>query len=130
MPLIDTSSLKEFLNHKEKIVLSTFKLENPTGYGRVIISDNEVEYIDANQEELNTKIVNAGVYMFDRDILVKYVGKLSNDNKQKEYYITDLIASSIKDKISVKPILVDKDKFIGVNSIDDLKEAERIFNLN
>jgi bifunctional UDP-N-acetylglucosamine pyrophosphorylase/glucosamine-1-phosphate N-acetyltransferase len=133
MPLIDTKSLEEFLKFEEPIILSCFDLENPTGYGRVIIENKKVKYIveqkDATPVELLCKTVNAGVYMFKKELLNKYVPMLSNDNKQKEYYITDLIAISLQDNIEIKPLFVDKNKFKGVNSKEDLNEATTIFKL-
>jgi bifunctional UDP-N-acetylglucosamine pyrophosphorylase/glucosamine-1-phosphate N-acetyltransferase len=128
MPLITAESLHGFLDLNADIIMSIFDLENPDGYGRVIIRNNEVEYIveqkDADDAELNTTTVNAGIYAFSRSILERYIPDLSNDNAQKEYYLTDIIAMAKEDYASIVPLLVDEEHFKGVNSKKDLAEAE------
>jgi bifunctional UDP-N-acetylglucosamine pyrophosphorylase/glucosamine-1-phosphate N-acetyltransferase len=130
MPLITAEALHGFLNLNADIIMSIFDLENPDGYGRVIIRNNEVEYIveqkDADDAELNTTTVNAGIYAFSRSILDRYIPDLSNDNAQKEYYLTDIIAMAKEDYASIVPLLVDEEHFKGVNSKKDLADAEVI----
>ena len=130
MPLITPKSLNNFLNIDSKIVMSIFDLQNPNGYGRVIIKNNEVQKIveqkDANESELSVSTVNAGIYAFSKDILEKYIPLLSDENAQKEYYLTDIIAMAKKDSINITPLLVDEDDFKGVNSKKDLSDAEEI----
>ncbi|MEO1937771.1 MAG: bifunctional UDP-N-acetylglucosamine diphosphorylase/glucosamine-1-phosphate N-acetyltransferase GlmU [Sulfurimonas sp.] len=130
MPLITAKALEGFLELNADIIMSIFDLEDPNGYGRVIIRDGHVEYIveqkDANEAELNTTTVNAGIYAFSRNILEKYIPKLSNDNAQKEYYLTDVIAMAKADDATIIPLLVDEEHFKGVNSKKDLSEAEVI----
>jgi len=130
MPLITAEALEGFLELNADIIMSIFDLEDPNGYGRVIIRDGHVEYIveqkDANEAELNTTTVNAGIYAFSRDILEKYIPKLSNDNAQKEYYLTDVIAMAKADDATIIPLLVDEEHFKGVNSKKDLADAEVI----
>ncbi len=130
MPLITSDALSGFLESEADIVMSIFNLENPDGYGRVVISDNGVEYIveqkDASDDELKVKNVNAGIYSFKKSILEKYLPKLSNDNAQKEYYLTDIIALAKADGLKIEPLLVDEQKFKGVNSKADLADAEVI----
>jgi len=130
MPLITPESLKGFLNDDSEILMSIFKLENPNGYGRVIIENQQVQKIveqkDANSDELKVQTVNAGVYAFSKKILEKYIPLLDNNNAQKEYYLTDIIAMAKKDNISIKPLLVSQEDFKGVNSKKDLADSEVI----
>ena len=130
MPLITSSALKGFLDMNADIIMSIFDLQDPSGYGRVMIKDNQVQYIveqkDANEDELGTTTVNAGIYAFSKAVLEKYIPQLSNDNAQKEYYLTDVIAMAKKDKLSIVPLLVDEEHFKGVNSKKDLADAEAI----
>jgi bifunctional UDP-N-acetylglucosamine pyrophosphorylase/glucosamine-1-phosphate N-acetyltransferase len=130
MPLITAKALKGFLELDADIIMSIFNLKDPNGYGRVIIRDGHVEYIveqkDANEAELNTTTVNAGIYAFSRKILEKYIPKLSNNNAQQEYYLTDVIAMAKADDTSIVPLLVDEEEFKGVNSKKDLADAEII----
>ena len=130
MPLIQGSELEKFLQVDADIVMSVIDLENPHGYGRVIIEDIEVECIvehkDCGEEELAVTTVNAGVYLFKKEILAKYLPKLSNDNAQKEYYLTDIVALAKRDGYTIKPIFVDEENFKGVNSKVDLALAEEM----
>ena len=132
MPLIQSSELEKFLVFGDQcqVVMSVIELENPDGYGRVLIENQNVKKIveqkDATKEELKIKTVNAGVYLFERAFLKEYLPRLSNDNSQGEYYITDLIEFAVQNDKVVKPIIVDKESFKGVNSKYDLSEAETI----
>jgi len=130
MPLITSDALQGFLDTKADVIMSIFELEDPTGYGRVQITDGEVQYIveqkDANESELNITSVNAGIYAFSKEVIEKYIPLLSNDNAQEEYYLTDVIAMAKKDNLSIKPLLVDEENFKGVNSKKDLADSEVI----
>jgi bifunctional UDP-N-acetylglucosamine pyrophosphorylase/glucosamine-1-phosphate N-acetyltransferase len=130
MPLIKASSLHDFLNKNDDIIMSIFDLDNPDGYGRVIIENKNVlkivEQKDATQNELKTTTVNAGIYAFSRKVLEKYIPLLSNDNAQNEYYLTDIIAMAKNDGLSISPLLVSEQDFKGVNSKKDLSDAEVI----
>ena len=128
MPLLDVPAMESFLALDGDIVMSIIKLDNPHGYGRVIIGNNGVERIveqkDANEQELKTQTVNAGVYLFSKEVLETYVPKLSNDNAQAEYYLTDVIAMAKADNKSISPLMVEEEQFMGVNSKVDLAKAE------
>jgi len=130
MPLITANALSGFVESNSAIVMSIFNLEDPSGYGRVVIDKHGVQRIveqkDATPEELLINYVNAGIYSFRRDVLNKYVPLLSNDNAQSEYYITDIIAMAKTDGINIEPLEVDEEHFKGVNSKIDLASAEEI----
>ena len=130
MPLITAEALQGFLHTNADIVLSIFDLEDPSGYGRVKIEDGEVSYIveqkDANEYELAITHVNAGIYSFKKEVLEAYIPRLSNDNAQNEYYLTDVIKMAKEDGLVIKPLLVDEEHFKGVNSKIDLAAAEVI----
>ena len=130
MPLIKASSLHDFLNKDDDIIMSIFDLDNPNGYGRVIIENENVvkivEQKDATDNELKTTTVNAGIYAFAKKVLEKYIPLLSNDNASGEYYLTDVIAMAKNDGLSVAPLLVNEQEFKGVNSKKDLSDAEVI----
>lgn len=130
MPLIKAEELKKFEEIDADIVMSVMKLDNPDGYGRVVIKEGKVQKIveqkDANEEELKIPYVNAGVYLFKKAVLEKYLPKLSNNNKQKEYYLTDIIEMASKDALTIKAVEVNEENFKGVNSKKDLAHAEEI----
>jgi bifunctional UDP-N-acetylglucosamine pyrophosphorylase/glucosamine-1-phosphate N-acetyltransferase len=130
MPLITAASLAGFEASTADITMSIFDLEDSSGYGRVIIGNNGVERIveekDASAKEKAVSTVNAGIYSFSKAVIEKYLPKLSNDNAQAEYYLTDVIAMAKNDGLSIEPLLVDEEHFKGVNSKFDLATAEEI----
>jgi len=134
MPLITTSAIEGFFDIKSDIVMSIFDLDNPDGYGRVKIEGGSVKYIveqkDASSDELKISHVNAGVYLFKKSVLKTYLPKLSNDNAQNEYYLTDIIALANSDDLSIHPLLVDEVAFKGVNSKKDLADSEVLMQRN
>ncbi len=130
MPLITAEALSGFEASAADITMSIFDLEDSSGYGRVIISPDGVERIveekDANEREKAVTTVNAGIYSFSRSVIESYLPKLSNDNAQQEYYLTDIISMARADGLSIEPLLVDEEHFKGVNSKFDLANAEEI----
>ncbi len=130
MPLVTFESLKPVLSKKGDIVMTVFDLPDPSGYGRVIIENNEVKAIveekDCSAKQRDVKTVNAGVYLFKKEILEFYLPKLSNKNAQAEYYLTDIIKLARKDGKKIVPVWVEKESFKGINSRFDLAKAEEI----
>ncbi|UFS63604.1 bifunctional UDP-N-acetylglucosamine diphosphorylase/glucosamine-1-phosphate N-acetyltransferase GlmU [Sulfurimonas sp. HSL-3221] len=130
MPLVTAEALKGFLEADADIIMSIFDLEDPSGYGRVVLSDAGVERIveekDATPEELTISHVNAGVYCFKRDVLAECLPRLNNHNAQEEYYLTDIIEMARDEHRRVLPLLIDEGHFKGVNSRADLEAADVI----
>ena len=130
MPLITKDSLLALTGGDADINMSVIKLDNPDGYGRVIIDDEKVQEIveqkDCNEAQLTTKTVNAGIYCVNTELLNRYIPLLSNENAQKEYYITDIIKMAVDENRTVTPIYVEEEEFKGVNSKFDLATAEII----
>ncbi len=130
MPLMTKASIDAFMNNDSDIVMSVIELENPSGYGRVVIENGQVERIveekDASESEKAINTVNAGVYAFKHHVLETYIPRLSNANAQAEYYLTDVIALARNDGLSISPLIVEEVEFKGVNSKNDLANAEII----
>ncbi|MGA1933633.1 bifunctional UDP-N-acetylglucosamine diphosphorylase/glucosamine-1-phosphate N-acetyltransferase GlmU [Arcobacter sp. YIC-464] len=129
MPLIQAEELKKF-DIDATIVMSVLELDSADGYGRVIVENGNVKKIveqkDASLEELAVTTANAGIYQFETKFLLHNLPKLSNDNAQKEYYITDLIEMAINEGKTLKPLAVNEENFKGVNSKVELADAEVI----
>lgn len=110
--------------------LLTSVIENPTGYGRIIRNNDEVEKIvehkDCSEEELNVKEINAGMYCFDIESLLESLEKLSNDNAQGEYYLTDVIGILKSENKKIGAMVTDFEETIGVNSRAELAVVEGI----
>ena len=130
MPLVARSSIEKFLANPADIVMSVIPLDNPSGYGRVVIENNQVlrivEEKDASESEKAINTVNAGVYAFKHHVLQTYIPRLSNANAQGEYYLTDVIEMARNDGLSISPLYVEEVEFKGVNSKNDLTQAEMI----
>ena len=131
MPLVTKDSLELLASTDESSInMSVLMMDNPTGYGRVIIEDGKVKQIveekDCTTEQKKIKTVNAGVYCVSKSILEKFIPKLNNNNAQKEYYLTDIVAMAVADGQTVQAVIVKEEEFKGVNSKLDLANAERI----
>lgn len=130
MPLIQASELEKLIDDNSQLTMSILNLNNADGYGRVIIGNNQVlkivEQKDCDENQLQINTANAGIYCFDSDFLLDSIPKLSNNNAQMEYYITDLVEMAITQNLKVKPIVVSEENFKGVNSKFDLANAETI----
>ncbi|MBX7489964.1 bifunctional UDP-N-acetylglucosamine diphosphorylase/glucosamine-1-phosphate N-acetyltransferase GlmU [Helicobacter turcicus] len=132
MPLIQASELEQFLHINADIVMSVLDLPNVSGYGRVVINGGEVKEIieekDADSKTLALSTLNAGIYCFKTKILDSYIPKLSNDNAQKEYYLTDIISLAREDNAKIAPLFVKLENFKGVNDKLDLANTEEILS--
>ena len=130
MPLVTTDSLHALMEGDADINMSVIKLDNPSGYGRVVILNGNVREIVEEkdcipaQKEIHT--VNAGVYCVKKELLDSYIPALNNDNAQKEYYLTDIIKMAVDEGKTVHPVIVQEEEFKGVNSKLDLAHAEEI----
>jgi bifunctional UDP-N-acetylglucosamine pyrophosphorylase/glucosamine-1-phosphate N-acetyltransferase len=128
MPLITKESLEKLSNSQAPLAMTVLNLDNPSGYGRVIIENSNVKKIveekDANEEEKAVTTVNAGVYAVDSKLLNEFIPKLENNNAQKEYYLTDIVQMAVEKSLQIEPIEVDEDEFMGVNSKYHLSIAE------
>jgi bifunctional UDP-N-acetylglucosamine pyrophosphorylase/glucosamine-1-phosphate N-acetyltransferase len=130
MPLITQTSLDTLIGGDADINMSVIKLENPSGYGRVIIEHGTVQEIveekDCTSTQKNIKWVNAGIYCINSKLLDRYIPQLNNNNAQEEYYLTDIIKMAVDEDKIVAPIFVKENEFKGVNSKLDLAYAEII----
>jgi len=130
MPLLTKEALDILLSTDTDIAMSVIELEDPSGYGRVSIENGKVQKIieekDCTPHELNIKSVNAGIYAIKSEILKNSIPKLSNDNAQKEYYLTDIIEMGVHDGLDITAVYGKEELFKGVNSKIDLADAEVI----
>lgn len=111
------------------MTLLTVSLDDPKSYGRVVRDENGlvqriVEYKDANEEEKQIKEINTGIYAFRNPVLFQYLSKLTNDNAQKEYYITDIVQILIEEGYRVGCVVSeDPEEVQGVNDPLELAHA-------
>ncbi|MCI6692607.1 MAG: bifunctional UDP-N-acetylglucosamine diphosphorylase/glucosamine-1-phosphate N-acetyltransferase GlmU [Clostridium sp.] len=133
-PLIKSETIEKLFdthieNNNSATLLSSI-VEDPTGYGRIVREGNEVlkivEHKDCTEEELKINEMNAAIYCFDIENLLSSLEKLSNDNKQGEYYLTDVIGILKDEDKKVGALSIDYEETIGVNSRVQLAEAEEV----
>ncbi|MGN2339296.1 bifunctional UDP-N-acetylglucosamine diphosphorylase/glucosamine-1-phosphate N-acetyltransferase GlmU [Clostridium cagae] len=133
-PLIKESTIKNLFNThiegKNAATILTAIVDDPTGYGRIIRSGNEVlkivEHKDCNEEELKVNEMNSAIYCFDIKLLYESLSKLSNNNEQGEYYLTDVIEILKSAGHNIGAVVTDFEETIGVNSRAQLAQAEEI----
>ncbi|MDM7921968.1 MAG: bifunctional UDP-N-acetylglucosamine diphosphorylase/glucosamine-1-phosphate N-acetyltransferase GlmU, partial [Pyrinomonadaceae bacterium] len=112
----------------------TVKLNDPTGYGRVIRDDEGrfkeiVEQKDATEEQREVREINAGIYCFDSRKLFAALSRIGNNNAQGEYYLTDVPALLREDGEDVAVFQHSESREIeGVNNRAQLAELERLLN--
>lgn len=137
-PLIKGETLKEMTKIKSEgyaaVVMSAVE-EDPTGYGRIIRDESDDfmrirEQKDASEEEKAIKEINAGMYIIDGKLLKENLSKLSVNNAQREYYLTDVLEHIKNAGHRIGVYQADKMEIMGVNSRFQLSEAERIMRLD
>ena len=132
VPLLLPETLAELLGETPpgEVAVLTVDMDDPTGYGRIIRENGKVrrsvEEKDAGPEEKPITEINTGVMLCPADKLKRWLGNLSNDNAQGEYYLTDVIAMAAKDKVEVHGIKAGSFvEVMGINDKKQLAEAER-----
>ncbi|MFT5395313.1 MAG: bifunctional UDP-N-acetylglucosamine pyrophosphorylase/glucosamine-1-phosphate N-acetyltransferase [Gammaproteobacteria bacterium] len=137
VPLITEESLKTLVDAASTsgFSLLTTHLEDPHGYGRIIRDEKNnivaiVEEKDATEEQRRIFEINTGFMVVKADLLKRWVNSLGNDNKQNEYYLTDIVAKAVADEINIAPVLAETNIEVkGINNRAQLAEAERYFQL-
>ena len=135
VPMIRPETLKALLAlaGPKCMALLTVMLDDPTGYGRVIRNargqvQRIVEQKDASKRELKVREGNSGVIAVPAKLLKKWLARLKNSNAQREYYLTDVIAMAVRDKIRVAPLLAPAPvEVLGVNDKLQLAELESAY---
>ena len=140
VPMLKSGTVAQLLHeHKaNKRVLSLLAVEvdQPCGYGRVIMDDRRnltkiVEEADATANEKAVRLINSGIYCVNRLFLDNSLDQITPDNAQGEFYLTDIIAIGYEDGRNIG-VMVGSDamEVSGVNSLDDLKFVEKIILKN
>ena len=135
-PLLRPETIKTMLSahrdNKATITVLTALMDDPYGYGRVIRDaagqvKRIVEQKDADPEEQEIREINSGIYCMDADFLFAHIKGIGNNNAQKEYYLTDLLAIAVREGLPCLAQLTgDADEIMGVNDRAQLAEAGRI----
>lgn len=138
VPLTKVSTLESLLAAKPDngMALLTVHLANPMGYGRIVRANIDgkqqvvgiVEQKDADTEQLIIKEANTGILLANGGDLKRWLGGLSNDNAQGEYYLTDIIASAHKEGKVISTAHPETEIEVeGANNRVQLASLERAF---
>jgi bifunctional UDP-N-acetylglucosamine pyrophosphorylase/glucosamine-1-phosphate N-acetyltransferase len=133
VPLIRAETLKQLVQAAGKgLGLLTATLDSPTGYGRILRNGKKVvgivEEKDANARQRALREINTGIVVAPTKKLKSWLAKLQNNNAQKEYYLTDIVALATKERVPVAPVQAGAAwETLGVNSRGQLAELERIY---
>jgi bifunctional UDP-N-acetylglucosamine pyrophosphorylase/glucosamine-1-phosphate N-acetyltransferase len=136
VPLITETSLTKLLaKYANNLVMLTAEIDNPTGYGRVLRNENFeiigiVEEKDASQSEKFICEINTGFYILPNQYLTSWLTKLSNENSQNEYYLTDVVAMAYSEGVEIEYVASRLNyEITGVNNKLQLEQLERVFQL-
>ena len=131
-PLLTTATLQALLQAAgpEGVGLLTVNASDPSGYGRVLRNASGrvqaiVEERDATTKQRRVRECNTGVLTLPGARLAKWLERLDNRNSQGEFYLTDVIALAVRDRVSVQPLIAPDEREVqGVNDRLQLAAAE------
>jgi len=137
VPLIEQATLNDLITQAQHsgVALLSVILDNPTGYGRIIRKNNQIQAIieqkDADNEQLAICEVNTGIMAVSSGLLKTYLDGLDSNNAQGELYLTDIIAMAVDDGKTIASVITDNEfEVAGVNDKVQLAGLERTFQQN
>jgi len=136
VPLTKVETLQRLLDVKPDVGMGllTVNLANPTGYGRIVREDNSVvgiiEQKDASPDQLLITEANTGILLANGGDLKRWLGNLSSDNAQGEYYLTDIIAACHREGKMIATAHPETEVEVeGANNRVQLASLERAYQL-
>lgn len=133
VPLVDANTCQKLIeNAHNQLAILSFNKPDPTGYGRIVRNNNLVtaivEHKDATEAQRQITEVNTGIMAMPNIHLKNWLSRLSNNNAQGEYYLTDIVELAVKDNVNViAEITADEWSVTGINSKVDLNHIERVY---
>lgn len=138
-PLMSSETIAGLIAMRESsgsaVTVLTTRMPDPTGYGRIVRDrDGMVEAIveekDCTPEQRHIDEVNTGTYCFDAAVLFAHLDRLTTQNAQGEYYLTDMIGVFNSEGLGVSAMETDDPlETLGVNSRVQLAEASRVLQV-
>jgi bifunctional UDP-N-acetylglucosamine pyrophosphorylase/glucosamine-1-phosphate N-acetyltransferase len=136
VPLLSRETVIELLEYHKKqaadLTLLTCRVRNPFGYGRILRDRRGrilgiIEQTDATIKQQKINEINAGVYCGRRGLVLQILNKITAQNRQGEYYLTDIVTEMVRSKRKVGALMIDNEEEItGINSKIDLARAREI----
>ena len=132
VPLIEADTVQALVQASagQHLALLTVRLDDPTGYGRILRDGDRVlgivEHKDASEAQRAIAETYTGIMAVPAAHLKTWLGRLRNDNSQNEYYLTDIVAMAVADGVGVLGLpTTDEVQVAGVNSPQQLAALER-----
>ncbi len=139
VPIIRPETIKRLINksmkNREYATLLTAIYNNPTGYGRIIRDDGGnieeiIEEKDLNEEQKQIKEINAGIYCFDIQELLKALKELKPNNSQNELYLTDVVRIMNDKGLKTGAVIIeDNTEILGVNDRMQLELLTKVLRM-
>ena len=139
VPLLTEATIIQLLNnHKRQdadMTILTCKVKDPHGYGRIIRGKKNtissiVEQSDATIRQQKIKEINAGVYYGNKELLSSSLNRITSDNRQGEYYLTDIVKEMLrKEKKVVGFTIYNEEEITGINSKWELSKVREIVKM-
>ncbi|MEQ1438018.1 bifunctional UDP-N-acetylglucosamine diphosphorylase/glucosamine-1-phosphate N-acetyltransferase GlmU [Fontimonas sp. SYSU GA230001] len=134
VPLISAQTLAQLIDAARRtLAVLTVELDDPTGYGRILRDRRHrvsgiVEEKDANARQRRIREVNTGFVAAPAKRLRGWLKEVRNDNAKGEYYLTDIVALAVRDKLEVATITAaSAEEVEGINDRIQLARAERVY---
>jgi bifunctional UDP-N-acetylglucosamine pyrophosphorylase/glucosamine-1-phosphate N-acetyltransferase/UDP-N-acetylglucosamine pyrophosphorylase len=135
-PLIRAETLRTLLEthvaENAEMTLATCLMADAGAHGRILRDEKGeltgiVEYADADEAQRNLREANVSVYCFGAESLRQVAGRIDNDNRKGEYYITDALALLLSDGRRVSAVAaVPEEQVRSINTPEELREVERM----
>lgn len=135
VPLVSFDTLSHLIEvtRQDDLGILTTKLDNPVGLGRILRNrfgeiESIVEEKDASDIQRQIKEINTGIYCVSGKNLHRWLPIIENKNKQKEYYLTDIVELACRDKVNIRAAHPAHDfEILGINTRVQLAELERVW---
>jgi bifunctional UDP-N-acetylglucosamine pyrophosphorylase/glucosamine-1-phosphate N-acetyltransferase len=132
-PLVRPQTLvrmRDALGHGAAVVVLGFRARDPTGYGRILMEDGEIvavrEELDATPGERSIDLCNGGLMAFAGVTALAILDRIGNENRKREYYLTDAVVIARAMGMGVVVIETEEDDVRGVNTMAQLAETEAV----
>ena len=122
------TTINKFHNSLHSLQISAIELDNPYGYGRVIVENGVfkqiVEEKDCDEQQKAIKLINCGIYIATSNLLKKFIPLITNQNAQKEYYLTDIVKICTDQCIDIGLDTIDKNRELEVAGVNTKEQLE------
>ena len=136
VPLIKAETInaliKSHVDQKRDISVLAVELEDPTGYGRILLDARNrvqaiVEESDATLKQKRIRLINTGIFCVQKDLLLRVVPQIKSDNAQGEIYFTDIVEIAFADKKHIGVAIGENHlEVTGINTIQELNRVEGV----